>query len=90
MDYFNTSVFISVLIYFPEETGNNIPPPTLTSMQISAAESAAECQQRNLIVNGTIYVKDMISHSVRLEDIQKGFDIAGGGAGFVEGLAASG
>ncbi|MCL7411481.1 MAG: alcohol dehydrogenase catalytic domain-containing protein [Methanosarcinaceae archaeon] len=30
-----------------------------------------------LIRNGTINVKDMISHNFRLEDIQKGFDIAG-------------
>lgn len=30
-----------------------------------------------LIANGTINVKDMISHSVRLSDIQEGFDIAG-------------
>ena len=30
-----------------------------------------------LIANGAINVKDMISHSMRLEDIQKGFDIAG-------------
>ena len=30
-----------------------------------------------LIRNGTINVKDMISHKFRLEDIQKGFDVAG-------------
>ena len=85
-----TWVFISVLIYFPMEAGNNIPPPTLTSMQISAIErrhvlplhsnvgrTAGGCQQRYLIANGTINVKDMISHSVRQGDIQKGFDIAG-------------
>ncbi|MBW6469963.1 MAG: alcohol dehydrogenase catalytic domain-containing protein [Methanosarcinaceae archaeon] len=30
-----------------------------------------------LIKNGTINVKDMISHKFRLEDIQKGFDVAG-------------
>ena len=30
-----------------------------------------------LIANGTINVKDMISHSMRLADIQKSFDIAG-------------
>ena len=30
-----------------------------------------------MIANGTIDVKDMISHSGGLEDIQKGFDIAG-------------
>ena len=43
MDYFNmdTSVFISVLIYFPVDTGNNTPPPTFPSMQISAEEVAA-------------------------------------------------
>ena len=40
-------------------------------------KTAAGCQQRCLIANGTINVKDMISHSVRLSDIQKGFDIAG-------------
>ena len=34
-------VFISVLIYFPADMGNNIPPPTLPPMQISAAEAAA-------------------------------------------------
>ena len=37
----DTPVFISVLIYFPADTGNNIPPPTFHSMQISAAEAAA-------------------------------------------------
>jgi len=34
-----------------------------------------------LIRNGTINVKDMITDRVRLEDIQKGFKIAGGAAG---------
>ena len=37
----DTPIFISVLIYFPADAGNNIPPPTLTSMQISASDAAA-------------------------------------------------
>ena len=51
--------------------------PTLIIPSFAMALPVDLAESLELIANGTINVKDMISHSVRLADVQKGFDIAG-------------